>query len=75
MASGFELIAASGRGDLMESKRLIESCHVNLEEHDAMGQTPLHVRASAAAFVTRPLEDAKRYEHACSWRPTTGTQI
>lgn len=47
MASGFELIAASGRGDIAESIRLIEECHVALDEHDAMGQTPLHVRHAA----------------------------
>ena len=53
MATGFELIAASGRGDIAESIRLIEECHVSLDEHDAMGQTPLHV--SRADAVPRSL--------------------
>lgn len=41
----FELIAAASRGDVAESKRLIEACDVSIDATDAMGQTPLHVSA------------------------------
>lgn len=42
------LIAATSRGDLHESRRLIEEEDVDVNEADAMGQTPLHVSVATA---------------------------
>jgi len=74
--SGLDLIAASGRGDLLESKRLIEQCHVSLKEMDAMGQTPLHVWTAVFARAHVPARCCSQLTNsfmptACSlsWSP------